>query len=189
MEQESGERLVQAKKNIAQRVANTRIQARTPIPKEARTTDELKQAGKEIDQVIKAAEGGYARLQGVMKQRGIEGYGGGTFSDDMGKFGQEQAGTRQMIMDANEETIKLHQEEQAELKRTYDLMEKQNTSEAYWNRERRKELVAEIAQECIKVIHDNKEWVEANNQRMDDMTYGYDNMARNILAIIERDKE
>tara|TARA_Y100000401_G_scaffold23047_1_gene15611 strand:+ start:1964 stop:2131 length:168 start_codon:yes stop_codon:yes gene_type:complete len=50
-------------------------------------------------------------------------------------------------------------------------------------------LVAEITQECIKVIHDNKEWVEANNQRMDDMTYGYDNMARNILAIIERDKE
>ena len=50
-------------------------------------------------------------------------------------------------------------------------------------------LVAEIAQECMKVIHDNKEWVEANNQRMDDMTYGYDNMARNILAIIERVKE
>ena len=50
-------------------------------------------------------------------------------------------------------------------------------------------IVAEIAQECMKVIHDNKEWVEANNQRMEDMTYGYDNMARNILAIIERDKE
>ena len=50
-------------------------------------------------------------------------------------------------------------------------------------------IVAEIAQECMKVIHDNKEWVEENNQRMDDMTYGYDNMARNILAIIERDKE
>ena len=31
MEQESGEKLVQAKKSIAQRVANTRIEASTPI--------------------------------------------------------------------------------------------------------------------------------------------------------------
>ena len=50
-------------------------------------------------------------------------------------------------------------------------------------------IVAEIAQECIKVIHDNKEWVEANNQRMDDMTNGYDNMARDILAIIKNNRK
>jgi len=150
MEKESGERLVQAKKDIATRVANTRIQARTPIPKEARTTDELKKAGKEIDQVIKAAEGGYARLQGVMKQRGIEGYGGASFADDMGRFGQEEAGTRQMIMDANEETIKLMREEHTELEKNYELMEKKNTSEAYWNRERRKEIDREIAQAKVR---------------------------------------
>ena len=150
MEKESGERLVQAKKDIATRVANTRIQARTPIPKEARTTDELKKAGKEIDQVIKAAEGGYARLQGVMKQRGIEGYGGASFADDMGRFGQEEAGTRQMIMDANEESIKLMREERTELEKNYELMEKKNTSEAYYNRERRKEIDREIAQAKVR---------------------------------------
>ena len=50
-------------------------------------------------------------------------------------------------------------------------------------------IVAEIAQECIKVIHDNKEWVEANKQRMDDMTNGYDNMARDILAIIKNNRK
>ena len=150
MEKESGERLVQAKKDIATRVANTRIQARTPIPKEARTTDELKKAGKEIDQVIKAAEGGYARLQGVMKQRGIEGYGGASFADDMGRFGQEEAGTRQMIMDANEESIKLMREERTELEKNYELMEKKNTSEAYHNRERRKEIDREIAQAKVR---------------------------------------
>ena len=50
-------------------------------------------------------------------------------------------------------------------------------------------IVAEIEQLCREVVHDNKEWVEANNQPMDDMINGYDNMARDILAIIERDKE
>ena len=50
-------------------------------------------------------------------------------------------------------------------------------------------IVAEIEQLCRKVVHDNKEWVEANNQRMDDMIDGYDNMARDILAIIKNNRK
>ena len=50
-------------------------------------------------------------------------------------------------------------------------------------------IVAEIEQLCTEVVHDNKEWVEANNQRMDDMINGYDNMARDILAIIKNNRK
>ena len=55
LENEAAQRLIKTKENIAQRVANTRIQSRAPIPPEARTTDALKKSGKQIDNVIKGA--------------------------------------------------------------------------------------------------------------------------------------
>ena len=150
LENDAAERLVKTKENIAKRVANTRIQARTPIPPEARTTDALKKSGKQIDSVIKGAEQGYSRLKKIMKDRGVEGFGGKTAADDFSKFGQQEAGTRQVIMDANEESIKQARQERAELEKTYEMMEKKNTSEAYWNRQRRKDIDQEIAQAKVR---------------------------------------
>ena len=52
-------------------------------------------------------------------------------------------------------------------------------------------IVAEIAQACNKVIDDNKQWAKDNDCdiEMSDSIKGWDDMARDILAIIERDKE
>jgi len=146
MEKDSAERLINAKKDIAKRVAGTRIQSRVPIPPKARTTEALKESGKAIDKVIKGAEQGYGRLKQIMKDRGVEGYAGKTMADDYGKFAQEDAGARQVIMDANAEARKDAEAEYAALEKEYELMEKKNTSEAYWNRQRRKDIKIEIEQ-------------------------------------------
>ena len=65
----------------------------------------LKKSGKQIDNVIKGAEQGYSRLKKIMKDRGVEGFGGKTAADDFQAFGLQEAGSRQVIMDANEEAI------------------------------------------------------------------------------------
>ena len=53
MEKESGERLVNAKKSIADKISKQVLQSRVPIPPESRKTDAAKEEGERIDGIIR----------------------------------------------------------------------------------------------------------------------------------------
>ena len=105
MEKESGERLVNAKKSIADKISKQVLQSRVPIPPESRKTDAAKEEGERIDGIIRAAETGYSKLKKILKTRGVEGLTGKTAADDYGKFGQMEKGEREVVMDATKENI------------------------------------------------------------------------------------
>jgi hypothetical protein len=118
MEKESGERLVNSKKAIAEKISKQVLQSRVPIPPKDRKTDAAKEEGARIDGVIRAAETGYAKLKKILKTRGVEGMTGKTAAEDYAAFGQKESGERQVVIDAAkenkeniEESIKLKQKE------------------------------------------------------------------------------